>query len=197
MKLFRILRDRLRALRQRDSVLNDIDREMRSHLELQVDANIRAGMSPHEAREKATRSFGNINRAVLHSIAYARSMTPDRLIAVSVVTSAAEQRSMEDAWEQHRIPIELRIIFSPYRDLTGPLLKVIDEIDAERSDDVITVVLSEFVVEHWWEQPLHNHSALLLRSRLRKRRNTVVTSVPVHVRDHQHQESEPTPAVKE
>ena len=64
MKWFNILRDRLRALRQRDTVINDIDREMRSHLELQVEANIRAGMSPAEAREKAMRSFGNVNRAV-------------------------------------------------------------------------------------------------------------------------------------
>jgi putative ABC transport system permease protein len=64
MKWFNILRDRLRALRKRDSVINDIDREMRSHLELQVEANIRAGMSPQEAHEKAMRSFGNLNRAV-------------------------------------------------------------------------------------------------------------------------------------
>ncbi len=64
MKWFNILRDRLRALRQRETVLNDIDREMRSHLELQVEANIKAGMSPGEAREKAMRSFGNVNRAV-------------------------------------------------------------------------------------------------------------------------------------
>jgi len=64
MKWFNILRDRLRALRQRETVINDIDREMRSHLELQVEANIKAGMSPAEAREKAMRSFGNINRAV-------------------------------------------------------------------------------------------------------------------------------------
>src|SRR5918996_2334999 len=64
MKWFRILRDRIRALRQRETVINDIDREMRSHLELQVEANIRAGMSPEEAREKAMRSFGNVNRAV-------------------------------------------------------------------------------------------------------------------------------------
>ena len=64
MKWFRILRDRLRALRQRDSVINDMDREMRTHLELQIDANIKAGMSPDEAREEARRSFGNINRAV-------------------------------------------------------------------------------------------------------------------------------------
>jgi putative ABC transport system permease protein len=64
MKWFNILRDRLRALRQRETVINDIDRELRSHLELQVEANVNAGMSPVEAREKATRSFGNVNRAV-------------------------------------------------------------------------------------------------------------------------------------
>ena len=64
MKWFNILRDRLRALRQRETVINDIDREMRAHLELQVEANIKAGMSPAEAREKAMRSFGNVNRAV-------------------------------------------------------------------------------------------------------------------------------------
>src|SRR5215510_8754953 len=64
MKWFRILRDRIRALRQREAVIDDIDREMRAHLELQVEANIRAGMSPEEARERAMRSFGNVNRAV-------------------------------------------------------------------------------------------------------------------------------------
>ena len=64
MKWFNILRDRLRALRQRETVINEIDREMRSHLEMQVEANIKAGMSPAEAREQAMRSFGNVNRAV-------------------------------------------------------------------------------------------------------------------------------------
>ena len=64
MRWFRILRDRLRALRHRETVINDIDREMRSHLELQVEANITAGMSADEAREHALRSFGNVNRAV-------------------------------------------------------------------------------------------------------------------------------------
>ncbi|HEY0729656.1 MAG TPA: ABC transporter permease, partial [Pyrinomonadaceae bacterium] len=64
MKWFNILRDRLRALRQRDTVINDIDREMRSHLDLQTEANIRAGMSPAEARVQALRSFGKVDRAV-------------------------------------------------------------------------------------------------------------------------------------
>ena len=64
MKWFNILRDRIRAWRQRETVIDDIDREMRLHLELEVEANIKAGMTPAEAREKATRSFGNVNRAV-------------------------------------------------------------------------------------------------------------------------------------
>jgi putative ABC transport system permease protein len=64
MRWFNVLRDRIRALRQRETVINDIDREMRSHLELQVEANVRAGMSPGEARAQALRSFGNVNKAV-------------------------------------------------------------------------------------------------------------------------------------
>ncbi len=62
MKWFNVLRDRLRALWQREEVIDDIDREMRSHVELQIEANIRAGMSPAAAREKALRSFGNVSK---------------------------------------------------------------------------------------------------------------------------------------
>ena len=64
MKWFNILRDRLRALRGREAVINDIDREMRAHVDLQTEANVRAGMSPVEARDEAMRSFGNRNRAL-------------------------------------------------------------------------------------------------------------------------------------
>ena len=64
MKWFNILRDRLRALRGREAVINDIDREMRAHVDLQTEANVRAGMSPVEARDAAMRSFGNRNRAL-------------------------------------------------------------------------------------------------------------------------------------
>jgi len=64
MRWFNVLRDRIRGLRQREMVINDIDREMRSHLELQVEENIRAGMPASEARAQALRSFGNVNKAV-------------------------------------------------------------------------------------------------------------------------------------
>src|SRR6185503_4060613 len=64
MKWFNILRDRLRALKQRETVIGEIDREMRSHVELQTEANIKAGMSPAEAHAQALRSFGNVSRAL-------------------------------------------------------------------------------------------------------------------------------------
>src|SRR5690349_3235739 len=62
MKWFNVLRDRLNALRGRETVINDIDRELRSHVELQTEANINAGMSPAAARDEALRSFGNLHR---------------------------------------------------------------------------------------------------------------------------------------
>ena len=128
--------------------------------------------------------IGTVNRGVLHAIAYARSMRPDRLVAISVVASAEEEERIVDAWEQFELPVELRTIFSPYRDLTGPVLQVIDELDAERPDDVITVVIPEFVVEHWWDTVLHNQSAVVLRAKLRQRPNTAITLIPVQVSEH-------------
>jgi hypothetical protein len=72
-------------------------------------------------------------------------------------------------------------VYSPYRELHKPLTRFIDELDAMYDNDVITVVIPEFVVHHWWEHLLHNQSALFLKARLLFRKGTVVTSVPYHV----------------
>lgn len=126
---------------------------------------------------------GSVNLGVLKAVAYARSMRPDRLVAISVVTSAEEEAAVVDAWEKFELPVELRTIFSPFRDLTGPVMRLIDELDDERPDDVVTVVIPEFVVEHWWDQALHNQSALMIKTKLRQRPNTAILSVPIQVGD--------------
>ncbi len=126
---------------------------------------------------------GSVNLGVLKAVAYARSMRPDRLVAISVVTSAEEETAVVDAWEKFELPVELRTIFSPFRDLTGPVMRLIDELDDERPDDVVTVVIPEFVVEHWWDQALHNQSALMIKTKLRQRPNTAILSVPIQVGD--------------
>jgi len=97
------------------------------------------------------------------------------------VAHADEQRAIERQWVEREIPVELHTIYSPYRDLTGPVLAFLDELDAEDPDDLITVVIPEFVVTTWYTQILHNQTALALKARLLFRPNTVVTSVPVLV----------------
>ena len=82
------------------------------------------------------------------------------------------------------------MIDSPYRELTRPLLAFLDQLSSERPRDLITVVLPELVVEKWWEQLLHNQSALALKVRLRFRPNTVVVSVPLHLNPRYHEVAE-------
>jgi hypothetical protein len=124
---------------------------------------------------------GRMNRGVLRALEYARSLAPDRVIAVSVVQNEDEQERLMQDWTSYNIPIELQTVYSPYREITDPIMEFIDRIDSADSDDQVTVVLPEFVVAHWWENALHNQSALALKARLLYRRNTVVTSVPFHL----------------
>ena len=124
---------------------------------------------------------GRITRGSLTALAYARSLNPDRLIAVSVVSTAEEQERITEEWERHDIKVELAALYSPYRELSRPILRYVDELDASIEDDFLTVVLPEFALDRWWQQLLHNQSALILRTRLRARPNTVVTSVPFHL----------------
>lgn len=123
---------------------------------------------------------GTINKGVLNAVSYARSLSPDRLIAVSVVSDSDEERALRDAWDEFSIPVELHTISSPFRDLTGPILAYIDELDQEDPDEIITVVIPEFVTK-FSSQWLHNQSAFAIKARLLYRPNTVVTSVPIIV----------------
>ena len=124
---------------------------------------------------------GTVHRGVLEALAYARSLNPHRLLAVSVVSDDEEQATVEAAWRRFELTTPLELVYSPYRELTRPLLTFIDELDAQRANDRITVVIPEFIVESWWAHVLHNQSALVLKARLLFRKGTVVTSVPYHL----------------
>ena len=123
---------------------------------------------------------GKVNRGVIDAIGYARSLSPERIIALSVVQDPEEERALHAQWDEFNIPIELHTVSSPYRELTRPVMAFLDEIDQERHDDIITVVIPESVtkVSSQW---LHNQSALALKARLLYRPDTVVVSVPVHI----------------
>ncbi len=143
---------------------------------VQVDPGYKPGRHTHTV----VILVGTVHKGVLDAIQYARELAPDRLFAVSVVQGPEEQDELARAWEQFDIPIPVHTILSPYRELTGPVLNYLDEIDADSPDDVITVIIPEFVTQ-WKTQWLHNQSAFALKARLLYRPNTVVTSVPVLV----------------
>jgi amino acid transporter len=126
---------------------------------------------------------GRVHRGVLQSIQYAKSLNVKHLVAVSVVSDEEEDGRIRQAWSEFDIGVPLETVYSPYRDLQKPLLRFIEELRAANQSDVVTVVIPEFVVHHWWEHLLHNQSALFLKARLLFSKNTVVTSVPYHVDD--------------
>jgi len=124
---------------------------------------------------------GSLNKNTLEALNYARTLAPDRLLALSVVADQDEADELQASWERRGLTIELHTVYSPYRELTGTVLNYLDELDAESEDDLITVVIPEYVVSHWYSQALHNQSALALKARLLFRPHTVVTSVPMIV----------------
>jgi amino acid transporter len=125
---------------------------------------------------------GGVNKGVLHGIQYARSLNPDRIMAVTVASDDEDRQRIERQWEEFGVPIELHTVYSPYRELTRPIMRFIDELDSEHHDDIITVVIPEFVTS-WGTQWLHNGSAFALKARLLHRPHTAVVSVPVHMHD--------------
>jgi len=121
-----------------------------------------------------------VNRVARQTLAYARSISPN-VTAVFITDDDAEIEQMRESWKALGSDIPMVIIESPYRSLVGPLLSYLDEIDRQRPDDTLTVVLPEFIARHWWEQILHNQTALRIKAALLFRPGTVVTSVPYHL----------------
>jgi amino acid transporter len=122
---------------------------------------------------------GGVNKGVLRAVQYARSLNPDRILAVTVASNDEERKAVEDQWKAFEIPIELHTVYSPYRELTRPILQFIDELDDRHQGDIITVVIPEFVTS-WSTQWLHNGSAFALKAKLLYRPHTAVVSVPIH-----------------
>jgi len=122
---------------------------------------------------------GGVNKGVLRAVQYAKSLNPDRLMAVTVASNDEERKLVEDQWREFQVPIELHTVYSPYRELTRPVLRFIDELDEQHSDDIITVVIPEFVTSVG-TQWLHNGSAFALKAKLLYRPHTAVVSVPIH-----------------
>ncbi|MGH3563655.1 MAG: amino acid permease, partial [Mycobacterium sp.] len=112
------------------------------------------------------------------ALAYARATRPDTLEAITVSVDDAETRELVRDWQDSDISVPLKVIASPYREVTRPVLDYVRRVSRESPRTVVTVFIPEYVVGHWWEQLLHNQSALRLKTRLLFMPGVMVTSVP-------------------
>jgi amino acid transporter len=119
-----------------------------------------------------------IHKPTLRALAYARATRPSVLEAITVNVDPDETRSLEVEWERRAIPVTLKVLDSPYREITRPIIDYVRRLRSDNPNDVVTVYVPEYVVGHWWEQILHNQSALRLKSRLLFMPGVMMTSVP-------------------
>ncbi|GAB17912.1 hypothetical protein GOEFS_042_00030 [Gordonia effusa NBRC 100432] len=119
-----------------------------------------------------------LHLATKRAIRYARATRPDTLEAITVNVDDRDTRKLVSQWEASDITVPLKVIASPYREITRPVIDYVRRVRRESPRDVITVFIPEYVVGHWWEQILHNQSALRLKGRLLFEPGVMVTSVP-------------------
>ena len=130
------------------------------------------------SRNHAVVLVSKLHLPTLRALSYARATRPDVLEAITVSVDDAETRQLVHKWEASDISVPLKVVASPYREVTRPVLDYVKRISKEAPRTVVTVFIPEYVVGHWWEQLLHNQSALRLKTRLLFMNNVMVTSVP-------------------
>ncbi len=119
-----------------------------------------------------------IHKPTLRALAYARATRPTVLEAITVDVDHADTVRLQEEWERRDIPVTLKVLASPYREITRPILDYVKALRSDNPNDLVTVYIPEYVVGRWWEQLLHNQSALRLKSRLLFTPGVMVTSVP-------------------
>jgi amino acid transporter len=123
-----------------------------------------------------------IHRGVMSALKYAKSIAPNNVTAVYVDFDEEATAKLKERWDLLNLGIKLVILPSPYRELTRPLLRYIYKVERQRDDDVVTVVVPEFVPKKWWQHLLHNQSSLLLKGALLFKEGIIVTNVPYHLK---------------
>lgn len=126
--------------------------------------------------------ISGIHRGVMSALKYAKSIAPNNVTAVYVDFDEEATARLKERWNKLSLGIKLVVLPSPYRELTRPLLRYIYKVERQRDDDVVTVVLPEFVPKRWWEHLLHNQSSLLLKGALLFKEGIIVTNVPYHLK---------------
>ena len=119
----------------------------------------------------------NLLAPTLRALAYAQASSPATLRAIHVAADD-EPGPLAAEWGQRGVPVPLVVIESPYRETVRPVVRYVRQLRREHPGDVVSIVIPEYVVARWWQQLLHNQTALRLKGRLLFEPSVCVTSVP-------------------
>lgn len=147
--------------------------------------------SQQPSRNHAIVLVSQIHAPTLRAVGYARSIRPHEIEALNVSVEPHESDELKRQWDEHNLEVPLVVLDSPYREVTRPVLDYVRRIRRESPRDVVTVVIPEYVLGRWWEQLLHNQSALRLKTRLLFMPGVMVTSVPYQLDAALHQPESP------
>jgi amino acid transporter len=130
------------------------------------------------SRNHAVVLVSKVHLPTLRAVAYAQATRPDTITAVTVNVDDKDTRAIQAEWERRDVPIPLTVVDSPYREITRPIIDFVKSVRRGSPRDVVTVFVPEYVVGRWWENLLHNQSALRIKGRLLFEPGVMVTSVP-------------------
>jgi len=126
--------------------------------------------------------ISGMHRGVLRALEYAKAIAPEHVTAVYINLDEEATQKLRTKWSDWGEGVELVVIASPYRSLVGPLSRYVDRRIRTNENQMVTVVLPEFVPVKWWQHLLHNQSSLMLKGAMLFKPNVIVTSVPYHLK---------------
>ncbi|MBD0740917.1 APC family permease [Streptomyces sp. CBMA152] len=129
------------------------------------------------ARHHVIVLVASVHAPTLKAIGFAQALRPSTLTALTAAADEDAER-LRRAWDEHELGVSLRILHSPYREVVSPIIAHVQEVAAADPESVVSVVIPEYIVGHWWEQPLHNQNALRLKARLLFTPGVTVIDVP-------------------
>ncbi|MGY1606209.1 APC family permease [Geodermatophilus sp. SYSU D00700] len=147
-----------------------------SHVAEQLVPDVDSRMLPSKVH--AVVLVSKVHRPTLRALAFARATRPDQLTALTVNVDDADTRALQADWDRYDIPVPLTVLESPFREITRPVVDYVKAIRRSSPRELVIVFVPQYVVGHWWENVLHNQSALRLRARLQFQPGVMITTVP-------------------
>ncbi|HET8662849.1 MAG TPA: APC family permease [Nocardioides sp.] len=126
-----------------------------------------------------------LHKPTLRALAYAKASRPNVLEAITVASDDATTKALVKDWDERNLGVPLKVLYSPYREIVRPIVEYAVQIRKANPRGVVAVYIPEYVVGRWWEQLLHNQTALRLKGKLLFTPGVMVTSVPYQLQSSQ------------